>query len=121
MPFICGNVYLLKCYFTQPKPKKKYAVCVCEEKPLFFLISSSPRKKPCAKSQLLVTPTDLSFLLHNSYVNTAEAITCVVPYTCKVLKDYGSMPSQLKQRIKSAASNSVSLPKRFIDIITSKL
>jgi len=37
MPFICGNAYLLKCYFTQPKPKNKYAVCVCEEKPLFFL------------------------------------------------------------------------------------
>ena len=121
MSFACGNAYLLKCYFTQPEPKNKYALCVCEEKPLFFLISSFPRKMYSAASQLKVSPTDLPFLAHDSYINTAEAVTCIVQSTCDVLKDFGSMPTILKTRIKSTIPESDTLQKRFIDTILSKL
>lgn len=121
MSFVCGNAYLLKCYFTQPRPKNKYALCVCEEKPLFFLISTSPRNFYAADSQLMVATTDLSFLSHDSYVNTAEVITCIVDSTCDVLKDYGPMPHVLRERIKSTVLKSDTLSKRFINTILSKL
>ncbi len=121
MSFVCGNAYLLKCYFTQPRPKNKYALCVCEEKPLFFLISTSPRKCYNPDSQLEVTQTDLSFLAHDSYVNTGEVITCIIDSSCDVLKDYGPMPHVLRERIKSTVVKSDTLSKRFINTILSKL
>lgn len=121
MPFICGNAYLLKCHFTKPYPKEKYAICVSKEKPLFFLISSNPRTRFNTISQLQVTPSDLSFLSQESYINTAEVITCVIPHSCNVLRDYGPVPDHIKQQIKSLVSNSDTLPERFIDTIISKL
>jgi hypothetical protein len=121
MPFICGNAYLLKCHFTKPHPKEKYAICVSKEKPLFFLISSNPRTRFNTTSQLRITPSDLSFLSQESYINTAEVITCVIPHTCNILRDYGPVPDHIKQQIKSLIRNSDTLPKRFIDIIISKL
>ena len=121
MPFICGNAYLLKCNFTKPHPKEKYAICVGKEKPLFFLVSSNPRTRFNTTSQLQVTPSDFSFLSQESYINTAEVITCVIPYTCNILKEYGPVPDQIKKQIKSIVRNSDTLPPRFIDIIISKL
>lgn len=121
MSFTCGNAYRLKCYFTQPNPKEKYALCVCEEKPLFFLINSLPRRRHTANSQLKITPGELPFLAHDSYINTAEVITCVVSASCDILKDYGPISRVLKQRIKSTVLDSVTLPTRFINTISAKL
>lgn len=121
MSFTCGNSYLIKFRFTRPKPKEKYAICVCEEKPLFFFISSNPRTRFLPDTQLKVSPKDLPFLREESYVNTAEVVTCVVPHTCHIIRDFGSIPENVKQQIKKIARNSETLPERFIDIITSKL
>ncbi len=121
MSFICGNAYLINFRFTKPRPKEKYAICVCEEKPLFFFISSNPRTRFEPASQLKVSPRDLSFLRKNSYVNTAEVVTCVIPHTCNIIKDFGSVPEQIRQQIKILVRESETLPKRFIDLIISKL
>lgn len=121
MPFAYGNAYLIKFWFTRPRPKEKYAICVCEEKPLFFFISSNPRTRFVSASQLKVSPTDLPFLRKISYVNTAEAVTCVIPHTCNIIKDFGPLPEHIKQQIKILVRESETLPKRFIDIIISKL
>jgi len=120
MSFICGNAYLIKFRFTRP-PKEKYAICVCEEKPLFFFISSKPRTRFVSDSQLKVSPTDLPFLRKDSYVNTAEVVTCVIPHTCSIIKDFGSVPEHIRQQIKTLVRESETLPKRFIDIIIRKL
>ncbi|MBT3387759.1 MAG: hypothetical protein HN417_07500 [Desulfobacula sp.] len=45
MSFTCGNAYLIKFRFTRPHRKEKYAICVCEDNPLFFFISSNPRTR----------------------------------------------------------------------------
>jgi hypothetical protein len=121
MSFTCGNAYLIKFRFTRPRPKEKYAICVCEEKPLFFFISSNPRTRFLADSQLKVSQTDLPFLRKNSYVNTAEAVTCVVPHTCNIIKDFGSIPDHIKERIKMLVRKSDTLPERFISIIINGL
>lgn len=121
MSFTCGNAYLIKFQFTKPIPKEKYAICVCAEKPLFFFISSNPRTRFVSASQLKVTAADLSFLRKNSYINTAEVVTCVIPHTCTVIKNFGSIPEHIKQQIKTFTHESETLPQRFIDIITSKL
>ncbi|QTA83235.1 Uncharacterized protein dnl_56300 [Desulfonema limicola] len=121
MSFTCRNAYLIKFRFTKPRPKEKYAICVCEEKPLFFFISSNPRTRFLPDSQLKVSPTDLSFLRKDSYVNTAEAVTCVIPHTCKIIKDFGTVPENIRQQIKALVRESETLPKRFIDIIIKKL
>ncbi|WP_207689041.1 hypothetical protein [Desulfonema limicola] len=88
---------------------------------MFFFISSNPRTRFLPDSQLKVSPTDLSFLRKDSYVNTAEAVTCVIPHTCKIIKDFGTVPENIRQQIKALVRESETLPKRFIDIIIKKL
>jgi hypothetical protein len=119
--FTCGHAYLIKFLFTKPRPKEKYAVCVNEEKPLFFLISSNPRTRFKPDSQLKVSRTHLPFLRKESFINTAEAVTCVVPHTCSILKDFGSIPETVKHQIKMLVRESETLPERFIDQIIKML
>lgn len=113
MSFVAGNAYLIKFRFTKPKPKEKYAVCVDGEKPLLFFISSNPRFRFLPDTQLEVSPGDLNFLKKISYINTAEAITCIIPHTCNILKDFGSVPNHVRQRIKSVVRESETLPERL--------
>lgn len=121
MSFICRNAYLLKCYFTRPNPKNKYAICVCEQKPLFFFISTNPRTRFNPDSQLHVSTSDLSFLNHDSYINTAEVVTCTLHHTCDILKDYGSIPNHIKEQIIKKVHDSNTLPQRFVDLIINKI
>ena len=72
-------------------------------------------------SQLQVSPADLSFLKKKSYVNTAEVVTCVIPHTCNIIKNFGYIPEHIKKQIKLLVLESETLPERFIDIIISKL
>ena len=122
MSFICGNAYLIDCQFTKP-PKKKYAVCVCDydKKPLLFFINSSPRTRFAPSSQLKIFPIDLAFLRKESYINTADVITCDIPYTCDIIKNFGPVPDHVKQKIKKIVHESETLPNRFIKIIISML
>jgi len=121
MCFICGDAYLLNVKFARPKPKNKFAICVCKEKPLFFLISSEPRRKFNANSQIKLLPIDLPFLSYPSYLNTSEVVTCILPHTCRIIKEFGPIPSDLKQKIKSVVHESETLPQRFINIIIERL
>jgi len=121
MSFKSGNAYLMKFRFTRPHPKEKYAICVCEEKPLFFFISSNPRTRFQKDSQLKVSPNDLPFLRKNSFVNTAEVVTCVIPHTFEIITDFGSIPNHIKQQIKMIVQESEALSERFIEIIIRKL
>ncbi len=119
--FKCGNAYLIECKFIRPYPKTKYAICVCEEKPLLFFISSKPRTRFLYDSQLEVSPSDLPFLKRDSYINTAEAVTCVIPHTCKIIKDLGAVSVKIRKKIKRLVGASETLPPRFIEVITNKL
>jgi len=116
MTFFLWDAYLLHCSFTRP-PKEKYAICVCNKTPLLFFINSEARTRYDITSQLAVTPDDMPFLRHDSYINAAEVITCVIPTTCTIKKTFGHVPPHIKQAIIALVSNSKTLPKRFIDII----
>lgn len=120
MPFTNWGAYLLHCTYIKPKPKNKYAICVsCNEKDLFFFINTEPRKIFAAETQLKVSPAELPFLSHNSYINTADFITCIIGATCEVVQDFGQIPEQLKAQIKVAVEKSDTIPPRFIrDILT---
>ncbi len=111
----------MKFQFTKPNPKEKYAICVDDKKPLFFFVSSIPRTRFLRDTQLEVSPADLPFLNRISYVNTAEAITCVVPHTCKVLKDFGPVSTRIKEQIRHMVRESETLPARFVEIIWNNL
>ena len=123
MLFMCWNAYLIKFNVIRPSAKEKYAICVCddENKPLFFLISSNPRTRFSPVSQMEVSSADLFFLRNKSYINIAEVITCVDSRTGNVIKDFGTIPEHIKQKIKIIVKESETLPERFIDIITNKL
>jgi hypothetical protein len=120
MPFINWGAYLLYCTYIRPKPKNKYAICVSSNgKDLFFFINTEPRKIFDPGTQLKVSPLELSFLKYDSYINTADFITCIVGTTCEVKKDFGQIPESLKEQIKIIVENSETLPPRFIqDILT---
>lgn len=116
MPFKTGEAYLVSCTYTNP-PKNKFAICVCEKKPLLFFINSNPRSQFHPDSQILVKPSDFPFLTYDSYINTADVVTCAGPPTCKVLKKFGNIPQNIRQTIKATVANSSTLPLRFIKTI----
>lgn len=120
MPFKTGEVYLINCTYINP-PKDKFAICVCEKKPLLFFINSKPRKYFHPDSQLLAKTTDFPFLKYDSYINTADIVTCVVPITCTVKKQFGNIPSNIRGEIKKAVEGSNTLPPRFIKNILKRL
>lgn len=120
MSFKIGYVYLISCTYTNP-PKTKFAICVREEKPLLFFINSKPRKHCQPESQILIKPSDFPFLKYNSYINTADIVTCVVPITCTVLRELGNIPQHICEKIKETVSVSYTLPPRFISSITENL
>ena len=65
-------------------------------------------------TQLKITTVELPFLKYDSYINTADIITCVVGPTCKVEKEFGPLPIQIITKIKEAVENSDTLPVRFV-------
>lgn len=120
MSFKLREVYLISCTYTSP-PKTKFAICVREEKPLLFFINSNPRKHCQPESQIPISPSDFSFLKYKSYINTADIVTCVVPITCEILKELGSIPQDTCEKIKEAVAVSYTLSPRFIKSITENL
>lgn len=117
---LVGHAYTLQLKYTNP-PKKKYAICVCEQKPLFLLISSKARTRYCQSSQVKVTAADLNFLRYDSFINTGEAVTIVEPVSGRVLKDHGPIPEDLKEKVIGAIAESPTLPQRFINLFTTNL
>ena len=113
MPFKTGEVYLIYCTYINP-PKNKFAICVNGKKPLLFFINSKPRKYFHPDSQVLVKTNDFSFLKYDSYINTADIVTCVVPITCTVKKQFGGISTNIRRKIKNAVEGSDTLPPRFI-------
>lgn len=68
-------------------------------------------------TQVKITTVELPFLKYDSYINTADVITCVVGTTCKVEKEFGPLPIQVIAKIKQAVENSETLPVRFVQNI----
>jgi hypothetical protein len=118
MSFICGNAYILNCEFTRPLPKKKYAICINQEKQLFFFINTNPRRRYDQFTQLEVTPSELPFLKYNSFINIAEHFVCEIPL-CDKIKDFGSIPDHIKQKIQKVIPDVMTLPQSLIDNILS--
>ncbi|CAN2041018.1 hypothetical protein GMMP15_240002 [Candidatus Magnetomoraceae bacterium gMMP-15] len=58
---------------------------------------------------------------YDSYISVAQAITCEIPFTCQIVKNFGQIHDNIKQKIKEAVSISDTLPQRFIDTIIKKL
>lgn len=118
MSFIHWNAYLLHCTYIRPKPKDKFAICVPSDgKNLFFFINTKPRTIVDSCTQLEVSSIELPFLKYNSYINTADFITCIVGSTCEVKKEFGLIPNQVIKKIKIAVEDSETLPSRFIQSI----
>jgi hypothetical protein len=71
-----GKIIKVFCVFAKPKPKLKYAVCICPVARLFFLINSEPRRTSL-DAQVLIAKNDFKFLKQDSYINAATI--CVFP------------------------------------------
>ena len=68
-----GDVLLILTRFARPKPKHKYAICVCPVNRWFLLINSEPRRiNPDA--QIEITPSDLSALKHPSFIDASKIV-----------------------------------------------
>lgn len=120
MPFRNGEAYQIRCTYINP-PKNKYAICVCAEKPLLFFINTEPRSHFHIDTQILVTPKDFHFLKHNSYINTGDIVTCIVPTTCWLLNEYGEIPQGIKEKIIGCVQKSTTLAGRHIEWIIESL
>jgi len=117
MSFFPGFAYKVHYPLMKPLPKEKYIICASDiNKYLVFFISSGPRPHQQEESQIIVSPSELTFLSRNSIINTAE-ITICNPITCRVVADYGKIPSSLLDKICTAVDNSETLARRHIDKI----
>lgn len=120
MPFEIGRVYLLFCNYTDPQ-KPKFSICVCDQKPLFLFINSEPRRVPDKSSQVLVSPKELGFLDYDSYIDTANVLSCLEGVSCKILKNFPVIPKSVADKIKKAVKSSSTLAVRHIATILKNL
>lgn len=92
-----GDVIHAYCAFTLPSPSWKFLICVCPSTPLFFMISSEPRRLT-PDAQIKIQKKDLPFLDRDSYINTA--IICTID-TAEIKKSThkGSLPPNIKRKI----------------------
>lgn len=120
MSFQLGRIYLLFCNYTDPQ-KPKFAICVCDRKPLFLFINSEPRKFPDKASQVPVSPKELNFLDYESYIDTSNVLSCLEGVSCKILKNFPIVPKTVADRIKKAVRESSTLAGRHIATILRNL
>jgi len=117
MTFITGNSYTLICFFLKNhRMRSKYVICLDENRPLLFFINTNPSRL-YPETQLQVTPSELPFLTHNSFIDTSTPITCTLSKTCKIEKDHGQVPDDIKDKIRHLVRNSDQLPARHIEDI----
>jgi len=117
MSFVSGTAYKVHYPLMSPSPKEKYIICVSDiDKYLVFFINSERRLHHPQESQIPASPLDLPFLSTNSFINTAEITKCN-PITCRVVADYGKIPTLLLDKICTAVNSSETLALRHIDDI----
>lgn len=97
-----GDVLYIYTSVAKPRPKFKYAICVCNLQNLFFLINSDPRKLT-PEADVLVRPDELPCLDHVSYIDTSKFFK-YYPSEINNAKEKGTLPDYLKHRIKEAAN-----------------
>jgi len=96
-----GDVLYIFTLFAKPKPKSKFAICICNIQKLFFLINSCPRKRT-PEANLLVKPEELPCLDHDSYIDTSQFFRY---YSSEIenAKESGVLSDHLKSKIKKVA------------------
>lgn len=73
MIFYTGHVYYIYCSYIIPA-HSKFSLCIYPSKARFFWINTEPRKTRL-DAQLLITPTELPCLKHDSYLDTGRLVT----------------------------------------------
>lgn len=97
-----GDLFYIYSLTVLPKPKFKYAICVCDIDRLFFWINSK-RRKLRLDAQLHVTPTEIPSLKHESWVDTSRFVT----YDEPEIKDddyRGTISNSVKNKIRQIVS-----------------
>ena len=105
----------------ETSPERKVCNMCLWGKTFIFLYQLKSENKICISFTIKSISDRFAFSQKISYVNTAEAVTCVIPHPCNIITDFGPVPEHIKQQIKILVHESETLPKRFIDIIISKL
>lgn len=109
-----GDVLHIFCLFITPQ-KFKYAICVCPNTPLFFFINSKPRKR-APEAQLKIGNCELSFLKHDSYINTAQVYT-FSEREIKSAQNMGKISDIIKAQIVKLVESSKYLSPNQINLI----
>lgn len=117
--FKAGDFIYAYFRFIKPRPKYKYAICVSPEHPLFFFVNTRPRTS-APKAQIYVSKFELSYLSHDSYINTAQPIT-ISQSEIDNAEVLGPITSNLKQKIKAVVEVSSYLSPRLKNLIISNL
>lgn len=87
--------------FIRP-PHYKFVVCVCPEHPLFFFINTNPGSFT-PDADVFVKKTELTFLEHDSYIDTSAVCTFPEMELNKAEKK-GVLPDSIKERIKDTVT-----------------
>lgn len=103
-----GKIYKIFLNYTKP-PKDKYVICVHVAENLFLIINTEPRTR-APEAQLKISPQDINFLRHDSFIDTSTIIS--IPYESYLnqIKDpdraLGDIPPHVKLKIKLHIENS---------------
>ncbi len=121
-PKIWSIYYIVHCIHAIPKPKPKYAAIVCKDKEYWgFLVNTSVREfiksSPLLSSlQVKIQQSEYPFLKHDSYINCAQ----IFPFDSYLLTSFEqNIIEHTKIKIKSILPNAKTIPKHYIDLITS--
>jgi len=99
-----GDILHIYCPFIRPKPKYKYAVCVCADPNRFFFISTNPRTRE-PDAQVLIDKSKLSFLKKASYINTAQMVTFAKDLISRA-DNKGALPSSIISTVRETVNES---------------
>lgn len=111
-----GDVFLLMIPFISP-PKKKFLVCVSPDDEYFFYINSKP--SIVGHPGVEISPTELSCLSHQSYIQTTMIIFRSVSLQEARLGYMGTLIPSSAQAIRSAVQQHGQLPGRHERLVLS--
>lgn len=117
-----GDVVLIHCLSTNP-PKDKFCICLCPTNKLFFFINSKQYWPKDA--QIMVQPHELTFLNHDSWIDTSKVINISQSEIRNAVKDKnrhkGSLSNLIRLRIKKMIKTHRHLPEAHVDVVNKNL
>jgi hypothetical protein len=111
--------------YWHPAKKPKYLICIDAAQSLFMVINSNPQTIAPANTEILITPSDLSSLKHDSYIFTAALVrvarTDLAAGPSSAAIPTVQLSASIRVKIKAAVVAAGILPQNQVDLVNANL